>query len=67
MDEERLVMRQNLKETMRKWIKWFLWNRFYGHKKQFVKSIWTKNRKIHSWYCFATRFPEKYKLADLKP
>jgi hypothetical protein len=26
-----------------------------------------KNREIHTDIIFATRYPEKYKLADLKP
>jgi hypothetical protein len=41
-------------------------NKFCARKKQFVRCTWMKNR-IHTRYYFATRYPEKYKLADLKP
>jgi hypothetical protein len=47
MDEERMVVRQNLKGSYEKVNQVVSVEQIYGHKKRFAKYTWMKNREIH--------------------
>jgi MoxR-like ATPase len=66
MDEERMVVRQNLKGSYEK-NQVVSVEQILRHKKRFVKYMDEKIEKYILDIIFATRYPEKYKLADLKP
>jgi MoxR-like ATPase len=67
MDEERMVVRQNLKGSYEKVNQVVSVEQIYGHKKRFAKYTWMKKSRNTSLISFCHSIPRKYKLADLKP
>jgi hypothetical protein len=55
MDEERMVVRQNLKGSYEKVNQVVSVEQIYGHKKRFAKYTWMKNREIHPSFCHSPR------------
>jgi MoxR-like ATPase len=65
MEDERLVIRQNLKGSYESKSVVSV-EQILRAKKQFVRCTWMKNRK-YILISFYHALSEKYKLADLKP
>jgi MoxR-like ATPase len=67
MDEERMVVRQNLKGSYEK-VNQVVSVEQILRAQEAVREVYM-DEKIEKYirYRFATRYPEKYKLADLKP
>jgi MoxR-like ATPase len=65
MDEERMVVRQNLKEAKVNQV--VSVEQILRAQERRSKYTWMKKSRNTLDIVFATRYPEKYKLADLKP
>jgi MoxR-like ATPase len=66
MDEERMVVRQNLKGSYEK-VNQVVSVEQILRAQEAVREVYMDEKIEKYIHRFATRYPEKYKLADLKP